>query len=91
MHEPKSRLHKLISAQCLLFVFSARSWQVASDIIFVLMIILMAKGYTITRGKLRSMSWIKISIFFVIYALAYAALFIIESQVSMTRKYAHSQ
>lgn len=47
------------------------------------MLILVGKGYTITRGKLTNASTIKIGVFFTLYTLAYATLFIYEAEVSL--------
>ena len=62
---------------------SARLWQVLSDIIFVLMLILVAKGYTVTRGKLRKIAWIKIFTFALVFVLAYVILYLIEAEVCL--------
>ena len=51
------------------------------DITFILMLILMGKGYTITRGKLRTTTWIKIIVFMFFYVLAYIVLFLVEAAV----------
>lgn len=52
-----------------------------STLVFLLMLILVGKGYTITRGKLTNASTIKIGVFFTLYTLAYATLFIYEAEV----------
>lgn len=44
--------------------------------LFLLMLILVAKGYTITRGRLRQITVVKISLFFLVYVLAYTITFI---------------
>ncbi|CAG0884590.1 unnamed protein product [Darwinula stevensoni] len=51
-----------------------------SEIIFVLMLLLVAKGYTITRGRLRQGSSVKLTLFMCAYCLAYATLFIYQQQ-----------
>ena len=45
------------------------------------MLILVAKGYTVTRGKLRKTGWIKIVAFTTIYVITYMILFLIEAEV----------
>ncbi|XP_025100741.1 transmembrane protein 145-like isoform X1 [Pomacea canaliculata] len=57
---------------------TGRIFQAASTIIFILMVILMAKGYTITRGRLTSISLIRLSIFFSLFIIIYCFLFIWE-------------
>lgn len=57
---------------------TGRISQAASTIIFVLMLILMAKGYSITRGRLPQTSLVKITVFFVLYVVIYITLFIWE-------------
>ncbi|OWF53819.1 transmembrane protein 145-like [Mizuhopecten yessoensis] len=52
----------------------------AAEICFLLMLNLLAKGYTITRGRLPCHSTIKLSVFFTVYVVAYAALFIVEAE-----------
>lgn len=61
--------------------YAARAFGTMSYLTFILMLILMAKGYTITRGKLTSASTIKISVFFTLYFVTFAVLFIYESLV----------
>ncbi|KAL3886682.1 hypothetical protein ACJMK2_026661 [Sinanodonta woodiana] len=48
------------------------------EISFLLLLVLMAKGYTITRGRLTNISTIKVAIFFTLYVFAYAILIIWE-------------
>lgn len=49
---------------------------------FLLLLLLMAKGYTITRGRLRVSSAIKITIFMCLYTVTFCTLFIYEQMVS---------
>ena len=49
---------------------------------FILMLILMAKGYTITRGRLRTVTVIKIAAFTVVYIILYLGVFVWEVMVS---------
>ena len=62
--------------------FSGRLFQAASNVIFILMLILMAKGYSITRGRLPQISTVRITIFFVLFVVVYITLFIWEGLVS---------
>jgi hypothetical protein len=48
------------------------------------MLILMAKGYTITRGRLSQSGAIKIAVFMTAFVIVYAILFIYEGFVSKT-------
>ena len=68
----------------MLLFFSGRAFESLSTIIFLLMLILMGKGYTITRGKLSAISTIKITVFFTLYTIAYIVMFIWEGIVSMS-------
>ena len=46
------------------------------------MLILMGKGYTITRGRLSTSGSIKIAVFMTLYVMTYIVLFIYEANVS---------
>ena len=50
----------------------------AADITLVLLLILLAKGYTITRARLRQASSIKVTMFMCVYSVTYCCLFIYE-------------
>ncbi|KAJ6642219.1 Transmembrane protein [Pseudolycoriella hygida] len=52
----------------------------ASEISFLTLILLMAKGYTITRARLSSSSTIKLTVFVNLYIVTYISLFIYQSQ-----------
>ena len=64
---------------------AGRILESASEILFVLLLILLAKGYTVTRARLRQASAIKVTVFMCCYAVVYAALFIYEQ--ARTRDY----
>ncbi|CAM1314801.1 TMEM145 (predicted) [Pycnogonum litorale] len=49
-----------------------------SEYLFLLMLLLIAKGYTITRGRLRTVSSIKLAVFMIFYLINYAALFVYQ-------------
>lgn len=53
-----------------------------SETIFLLVLLLLAKGYTTTRGRLPLAASIKITIFMNLYAVTYITLFIYETKVS---------
>ncbi|BFZ14395.1 hypothetical protein BsWGS_17433 [Bradybaena similaris] len=57
---------------------TGRILQTTSTTIFILMLILMGKGYTITRGRLTKSSAIKIAVFFILYIVVIIALFVWE-------------
>lgn len=59
-----------------------RLFSTVSSIIFLLMLILLAKGYTVTRGKLRKVTVIKIVVLFSLYTIAYTVAFIYSEAVS---------
>ncbi|KAK3596448.1 hypothetical protein CHS0354_015920 [Potamilus streckersoni] len=57
---------------------AGRVFEGLSQISFILLLVLMAKGYTITRGRLTNISTVKVAIFFTLYVIAYAVLIIWE-------------
>ncbi|XP_022251822.1 transmembrane protein 145-like [Limulus polyphemus] len=63
------------------FKLLGRLLEAASTMTLLLLLILIAKGYTITRGRLRSMTSAKIGIFMTLYTVIYSALFIYEKKV----------
>nr|XP_022906851.1 transmembrane protein 145-like [Onthophagus taurus] len=52
-----------------------------SEICFLLLLLLIAKGYTVTRGRLSLSTSIKITIFICLYSITYISLFIYETKV----------
>lgn len=52
----------------------------ASEIAFLLLLLLMAKGYTITRARLSSCSIVKLTIFINVYIVAYIILFVYQAE-----------
>ncbi|XP_046338890.1 transmembrane protein 145-like isoform X1 [Haliotis rufescens] len=58
---------------------TARVFSSASDIIYLLMLILMAKGFTITRGRLSTSGTIKLTVFVCIYGVVYSVLLVWEA------------
>ncbi|KAG8325686.1 hypothetical protein J6590_060724 [Homalodisca vitripennis] len=52
----------------------------ASEIVFLLVLLLLAKGYTVTRGRLRLASSVKLTIFMYMYTACYCFLFLFEKQ-----------
>jgi len=55
----------------------ARLFGEISDVIFLVMLILVAKGYTITRGKLRRTTLIKLIVVFILYLVAIIVTFLL--------------
>lgn len=49
-----------------------------SDLIFMLLLILLAKGYTVTRARLRQASSIKLAVFLCAYTSVHACMFIYQ-------------
>ncbi|RUS71273.1 hypothetical protein EGW08_020965, partial [Elysia chlorotica] len=49
-----------------------------SNVIFILMLVLLAKGYTIVRGRLTNKAMVKITLFICLYLITSVALFIWE-------------
>lgn len=54
----------------------------AGEIAFLLLMLLMAKGYTITRARLSTPSTVKITIFINLYVVVYITLYIYQAEVS---------
>jgi hypothetical protein len=53
-----------------------------SEFVFVLMLLLLAKGFTVTRGRLRPASAVKLTLFNCTYVVVYGLLFVLERYVS---------
>lgn len=53
----------------------------ASETCFLLLLLLLAKGYTVTRGRLPVAASIKITVFMCLYVVTYLSLFIYETKV----------
>lgn len=56
--------------------------EVISILSFILMLLLMAKGFTITRGRISTCGSIKLTLFMSLYAITYAILIIYDANVS---------
>uniref|UniRef100_A0ABM0N1I0 Transmembrane protein 145-like n=1 Tax=Saccoglossus kowalevskii TaxID=10224 RepID=A0ABM0N1I0_SACKO len=50
-----------------------------SQLTFLLMLILLAKGYTVTRGRISHSGSVKIAVFMTLYCMVYIGLFISEA------------
>jgi hypothetical protein len=61
--------------------FIGRMFEATSEIFYILMLILLGKGYTVTRARLRSRSVVKVTVFMSLYCVTYIALFTYERQV----------
>lgn len=55
-----------------------------SETTFLLLLLLLAKGFTVTRGRLPIPAIIKITVFMCLYSLTYILLFIYEEKVLNT-------
>lgn len=55
-----------------------------SEISFLLLMLLMAKGYTITRARLSTCSTVKITVYINVYIVFFIALYIYQATVSIT-------
>ncbi len=55
-------------------------FEAAANIIFLLLLILVAKGYNVTRARLRSASSVKLAVFICLYTLTHATLFVFETR-----------
>lgn len=52
-----------------------------SETTFLLLLLLLAKGYTVTRGRLSTSASVKLTIFMCLYIITYITLFIYEAKV----------
>ncbi|XP_013394089.1 transmembrane protein 145 isoform X2 [Lingula anatina] len=57
----------------------ARIFESIATLTFLLMLILLAKGYTVTRGRLRQATAVKITVMMTFYILLYIVMFIWEA------------
>ena len=65
-----------------IFLFVAYVCQAFSVLTFQLLLILLGKGYTITRGQISHAGSIKIAVFMTVYVFVYAGIFLWETEVS---------
>ena len=56
--------------------------EAVSVVIFIAMLLLMGKGFTITRGRISTGGSIKIAVFMTLYAITYAIVFFYDAYVS---------
>lgn len=59
----------------------------ASEVSFLALLLLMAKGYTITRARLSSYSTVKLTVFINVYIVSYVSLFIFQAEVSKVKSF----
>lgn len=67
------------------FYPTGKSAEAISTLVFLLLLILLAKGFTITRARLKMGTSMKIGIFMTLYTITYAILFFHEQSVSGQR------
>ncbi|RWS23974.1 transmembrane protein 145-like protein, partial [Leptotrombidium deliense] len=65
---------------CELLKLIGRAFQAISTLVFLLLLILLAKGYTVTRARLKKRTSKLISIFMSVYVVIYATLFLFEAK-----------
>lgn len=84
MDAPYKYRHLYNNGLCLwlIFILTGRFLEFSSTIVFVVLLILMGKGYTITRGRIRKIGVIKIVVFSIIYCGVTVSMFIWEATVS---------
>lgn len=61
---------------------AGRFFEYSATILFVVLLILLGKGYTITRGRIRPLGVIKLLVFTAVFIVATIAMFIWEATVS---------
>ena len=64
-----------------LWHISGHVLEAISILVFLLLLILMAKGFTVTRGRISTVGSVKISVFMTLYCMIYVALFIYQAVV----------
>lgn len=57
-------------------------FETTSEVFYILLLILLGKGYTVTRARLRARSVVKVTAFMSLYCVTYVALFTYERQVN---------
>ena len=62
---------------------------VVSILVFILMLLLLGKGFTVTRGRISTGGSIKIAIFMTLYVITYAVLFFYDASVSIDLNFKH--
>lgn len=72
-----------VKKNCVFFLFVAYVCQAFSVLTFQLLLILLGKGYTITRGQISRTGSIKIAVFMTVYVFVYAGMFLWETEVSV--------
>jgi len=63
------------------YMDAGRVCEATAELVFLLMLILMAKGFTVTRGRISTSGSIKLAVFMTVYVITYAALFIYQAYV----------
>ncbi|XP_076310961.1 transmembrane protein 145-like isoform X2 [Tachypleus tridentatus] len=63
------------------FKLLGRLLEAISTMVFLLLLILISKGYTVTRGRLKPLTSAKIGVFMTVYTVVYSTLFIYEKKV----------
>ncbi|XP_077985454.1 transmembrane protein 145-like isoform X2 [Glandiceps talaboti] len=58
---------------------TGRVFQSISNLTFLLLLILLAKGFTVTRGRISHSGSVKIAVFMTVYCIVYAVLFLLEA------------
>ncbi|RWS11409.1 transmembrane protein 145-like isoform X1 [Dinothrombium tinctorium] len=61
------------------YLVTGKGFNAMSSVIFLLLLILLSKGYTVTRARLKSFSSATIAVFITIYFTIYALLFLFEN------------
>ena len=62
--------------------FSGHVFEAISILVFLLLLILLAKGFTVTRGRISNSGSIKLAVFMTVYTLTYVAMFIYQAAVN---------
>lgn len=70
------------AVSCLCMVCVGNVLEAIGLLIFIMMLLLLSKGFTITRGRISQKGTIMLVVFFFIYVVVYIILFILQAVVS---------
>jgi len=71
----------MLDLEFLKLLCTGRIFEAISEFLLVLLVLLLAKGFTVTRGRLRLPSAVKLTVFLCLYFLIYTFLFFFQAYV----------
>lgn len=79
------RLMQITFRLTTLHLYTGKGLRAISSIALLLLLVLLAKGFTVTRARLKPATSAKVAVFITLYAVIYACLFFYEQQVNNLR------